>query len=143
VSGDGKGLQLARKTRTRSATATEARVYLRKAEQFCRTMREASEKKDWDAVALNAIHCAISANDALLGFRHGIRSAGGSHDDAALLLDQLEEGEDSRQNSVRLRRIIRKKNLVEYEGRSLTGPEAAKIAADAERFLQWAKSKME
>lgn len=110
---------------------------MKKAEQFLRTMKEAQENEDWDAVGLNAIHCVISSNDALLGFRHGVRSASGRHSDAVQLLRQYESSEDSRKNAVRFDRMLRKKNLIEYEGRSLSASEAAKIAVDAERFLDW------
>ena len=106
-------------------TKAEAEVYLEKAEQFFRTMKEAQENEDWDAVGMNAIHCVISSNDALLGFRHGIRSASGSHADAVELLGQYDRSADSRNNAVRLDRMLKKKHLVEYDGRSLSASELA------------------
>lgn len=130
---------MAKKTVTRKVAKAEAEVYLKKAEQFFRTMKEAQENEDWDAVGLNAIHCVISSNDALLGFRHGIRSASGSHADAVELLGQYDRSADSRKNTVRFDRMLKKKHLVEYEGRSLSASEAAKLAIDAERFLNWVK----
>lgn len=77
---------MARRMATRRVAKAEAEVYLEKAEQFFRSMKDAQENEDWDAVGLNAIHCVISSNDALLEFRHGIRSASGSHADAVELL---------------------------------------------------------
>jgi HEPN domain-containing protein len=131
---------LVKKTRTRSVSKTEARAYLDKGEQFLRAMREALKNEDWDAVALNAIHGVISANDALLGMRHGIRPVSPGHGDAAVLLNQYEKGEDAKKNANRLDRMMRKKNLVEYEGRKLTKSEATALATDAERFFTWVKS---
>jgi len=55
---------LVRKIRTRAVSNTEAEVYLNKAEQFLRAMREAIKSEDWDAAGLNAIHAAISAPEA-------------------------------------------------------------------------------
>ena len=127
---------------TRKVTKAQAAIYLSKAEQFYRTMEEARENEDWDAVGLNAIHCVISANDALLGSLQGLRPSGISHDKAVELLRQYEQGGQSKINIARFDRIINKKNLVEYEGRSLTASEARKIATDAERFLSWVRGRL-
>lgn len=127
---------------TRKVTKAQAAFYLSKAEQFYRTMEEARENEDWDAVGLNAIHCVISANDALLRSLQGLRPSGISHDKAVELLRQYEQGGQSKINIARFDRIINKKNLVEYEGRSLTASEARKIATDAARFLSWVRGKL-
>lgn len=131
---------MVKKARTRNVSKTEAKAYLDKGEQFLRTMREAVKNEDWDAVGLNAIHGVISANDALLGTRHGIRPSSPDHGDAAVLLNQYEKSEDAKKNANRLDRMIRKKNLVEYEGRKLTKSEATVLATDAERFFTWVRS---
>lgn len=131
---------MVKKKRTRAVSKTEAKIYLDKAEQFLRAMREAMKNEDWDAVGLNAIHGAISTNDALLGSHHGVRPSSPSHSDAAMLLNQYEKSEDAKKNATRLDRMIRRKNLVEYEGRKLKESEATKLASDAERFFDWVKS---
>jgi uncharacterized protein (UPF0332 family) len=131
---------LGKKSRTRNVSKTEAKTYLDKGEQFIRTMREALKNEDWDAVGLNAIHGVISANDALLGARHGIRPSSPDHGDAAVLLNQYEKSEDAKKSANRLDRMMRKKNLVEYEGRKLTKSEATALATDAERFFSWVKN---
>lgn len=133
---------MTKKIPIRKVTKTQATVYLSKAEQFYRTMKEAQENEDWDAVGLNAIHCVISANDALLGTLHGFRPAGGSHSETAELLGQYEHSEQSKRSIVRLDRMVKKKNLVEYEGRSLTPSEARKLSTDADRFLSWVRSRL-
>jgi len=120
----------------------QASVFLSKAEQFNRTMKEAQENEDWDALGLNAIHCVISANDALLGSLYGFRPAGGSHSEAVELLCQYERDDQAKSNSVRLERMLKKKNLVQYEGRRLTATEARKLANDADRFLCWVQDRL-
>ena len=123
-------------------TKAQAVIYLSKAGQFCRTMKEAQGNEDWDAVGLNAIHCVISANDALLGTLYGFRPAGGSHIEAAELLGQYEQSEQSKRNIARLDRIVKKKNLVEYEGRGIAAAEARRLATDADRFLNWVRDRL-
>jgi HEPN domain-containing protein len=131
---------LVKRARTRNVNKAEAKAYMDKGEQFLRTMREALKNEDWDAAGLNSIHAVISANDALLGTRHGIRPSSPDHGDAAVLLSQYEKSEDAKKNANRLDRMMRKKNLVEYEGRKLTKSEAAALATHAERFFSWVKS---
>lgn len=133
---------MTKKIATRKVTRAQAAIYLSKAEQFYRTMKEAQENEDWDALGLNAIHCVISANDALLGTLHGLRPSASSHSEAAELLEQYEHRGQSKMNIARFDRIIKKKNVVEYEGRSLTASEARKLATDAERFLRWVRGRL-
>ncbi|MHB8896481.1 MAG: hypothetical protein ACYC99_15060 [Candidatus Geothermincolia bacterium] len=76
-----------------------------------------------------------------MGLRHGIRPAGKNHSEASEVLMQYEKGEDAKKNASRFDRMIKKKHLVEYEGRVITASEGHKLAADAERFLSWVKDK--
>lgn len=133
---------MTKKLTTRKITKSEAHTYLKKAEQFHRAMIEASSREDWDAAGLTAIHCVISANDALLGLRHGLRPVGKNHAEAAEVLMQYEQGEDVKRNASRFDRMVKKKNLVEYEGRVLTAAEGRKLISDAERFLSWVEDKV-
>jgi HEPN domain-containing protein len=132
---------LARQTRTVKVTEAEARVFLSKAEQFMSSAQDALAKGNWDAAVHNAVHGAISANDALLGARHGLRSSGQSHKDAATLLVEKEGTEDARKNAARFLKILSKKNLVQYEGRSVSEAEARALVTDATRFFEWSRSR--
>ena len=133
---------MVRETRTVKVTKAEAGVFLQKAEQFMETAQDALAKDNWDAAAHNAVHCAISANDALLGARYGLRSSGQSHKDAATLLVEKEGTDDARKNAARFLKIITKKNLVQYEGRSISEAEARALMVDSTRFFEWSKSRM-
>jgi len=133
---------LTKKMQVHSLSRTEATAHLNKADQFHRSMLEAVAKGDWDAAGLNAIHCVISANDALLGIRHSVTPAGKSHAEAAEVLRKYETGEEGKRNASRFKRIISKKHLVEYEGRKLTAAEGRKLANDTEKFLAWVKNEV-
>ena len=74
--------------KTRRVSQSHYTTYLKKAKEFLDTMNASLNFRGWDAVGLNAAHCAISATDALLVHKAGIRSAGESHADAVKLLDQ-------------------------------------------------------
>lgn len=133
---------MVRRTRTVKVTEAEARVFWNKSEQFMESAQDALAKGNWDAAAHNAVHCAISANDALTGARYGLRSTGQNHRDAATLLAEKEGTEDARRNAARFIKTISKKNLIQYEGRSVSEAEARALMMDATRFFEWSKSRI-
>lgn len=130
---------MARSERTRPATKGDARLYMGKAEQFCAAMEELLASRLWDAAGLAAIHCGISAGDAVLAYRGGVRSAGQDHRATVDLLKQT-VGPAADDAAKHLRRLIDKKSLVEYEQRRLIEPGATALGEHARRFLAWAKT---
>ncbi len=109
---------------TRNVDKSAAINYLGKAEQFSRAMLESLDKGDWDAAGLNAVHCAISASDAVLVFTRGIRSASSKHDDSAMLLESMVKAPGTKNAVSQLKRLVAKKNLIEYEERMFRESEA-------------------
>ncbi len=118
----------------------EYKKFLKKADEFFEIMQESLKKEKWNAAGLNAIHTGISANDALLTFHFGLRSISPKHDDAVKLLISMMNRDDTEIKAKHLRRLISVKNLVEYDGRLLSGREAESLAKHAERFLVWVRS---
>jgi len=117
--------------------------YLIKARQFLETAREAYLKKNWSAVGLNAVHSAICANDSLTIYYGEIRSTNEKHSDAVgLLLRVFKNEKEAEKNSKHLLWLINRKNLVEYEARLFFQSEAEDTLKHAERFLNWARSKL-
>ncbi|HIH96179.1 MAG TPA: HEPN domain-containing protein, partial [Thermoplasmata archaeon] len=114
--------------------------YLKKAQEFFQTMQTACESENWNSVGLEAVHCVISVNDALLVFFGGIKSVSSNHMDAVRLLTEIIDTDEARKNSNHLRRVIAKKNIIEYENRLFTKKEAEGVALHTERFLNWATS---
>lgn len=130
-----------RSDRTRPATKADARHFLAKAFQFLASMEDELTASRWDAAGLAAIHAGISAGDAVLSYRGGVRSAGQGHRTAVDLLQQI-VGEAATEASRHLKRLVDKKNLVEYEQRRLTQAEALDLAEHARRFVEWAKGQV-
>lgn len=115
--------------------------YLIKAEQFFETAQEAYGGENWNAVSLNAVHAAISANDAITVYLKRIRSASEKHSDAVdLLLNVFHNNEEAREFSSHLLWLLNRKNIVEYEARLFYKKEAEDSIKHAERFLRWVKS---
>jgi hypothetical protein len=106
-------------------------------------MKDALENENWNSVGLAAIHCAISATDALLCRTNGIRAITDDHREAADLLKQYIGADGTKDNSKRLLKILGMKNLIEYEARNFTYRDAASIAKETDRYFDWIKSIIE
>ena len=128
-----------RPSRVRRVDRTGAFIYLKKATEFFSSMQQAMQAERWNAAGLNAVHCAISACDAVLVRHIGHRSASSDHDASASLLRALTDLPDVRQKTEALLRILAVKNLIEYEEREITRHEAAELAKLTERFFRWAQ----
>lgn len=113
--------------------------YLKKALEFYRSMKDALDNELWNSAGLAAVHAGISANDALLVYFHGIRSTSPDHQDAVNLTLSLLNREDAKEAVGHLRRLISKKNLIEYEGKVFSMSDAEEVAKHAERFINWVK----
>ena len=118
----------------------EYKKYLTKAEEFYTAMQDSFLNGRWTSAALEAIHAAICANDALTIFTKGIKCSSPRHEDAVTLLQSLTELDGVKTNAVHLLRILKKKNRVEYYSDTFTQKEAEEITKHVERFLDWVKS---
>ena len=116
------------------------REYFKKAADFYRAMHSSFSQENWNAVGLEAVHCAISSNDTVLSFLTGERSRKEGHREAVRLLTKAVGTEESSKAAEHLKKIISMKNLIEYEGRSFTKAEAESIVRHVDRFYEWAKS---
>ena len=116
-------------------------VFWNKARQFYDTMHHAQKTEKWAALGLNAVHCVISASDALLVRFLGQRAAGDDHMQASGILSRLPiDGVD--EQVANYKRIIAKKNAIAYENREFRQTEALDIAKQTERFYRLASSNL-
>lgn len=113
-------------------------VFWRRAVQCEAAMKDALVRGHWEAAGINAVHCAISANDAVLAALPAIKVTSKDHRDAVRLLSSRLKSEDAQAAAKRLDIIISKKGRVEYEQKRLSEKEARSLVLDAERFLEWA-----
>ena len=125
---------VAKKIKTEKTERSKYSAYLKKAQDFFDAMHQACLSNNWNAAGLAAVHCAISSNDALLVYFRGIRSTAENHLDAIELLRECQEIDGVENMVSHLRRIIAKKNLIEYEARQFIRTEAEEIIKHTERF---------
>jgi hypothetical protein len=89
---------------------------------------------------MNAVHCGISACDAVTVFMLGVRHAGERHEDAISLFQTVGLPRDVlTAKSKQLSRLLGIKNVAEYEERLMGEDDAEEAVRDAERFFSWVK----
>lgn len=116
--------------------------YLKKAQEYYDTMIYTASQNKWNASSLNAIHCGISAADALLVKFFGIRSISKDHEDVVRLLMEKFGEEHDLQQCGHLAKILSQKSHVEYDDKLFDRKSAGNIIKNAERFFDWVKSKL-
>lgn len=117
--------------------------FLKRAEECLHASQSSFSAQEWNASAITAIHACIAACDAMCVYFLGKRHAGEDHEAAADLFMNVKNGNEGiKTNANRLLRILRMKNMAEYEERLVYKGEAEKILKDCERFLEFIKKEL-
>jgi hypothetical protein len=135
-------MSAARQCSVKKVAKSDFEIYLKKAKEFYQTMYQAEKAENWNAVGLNGVHCVISLIDAILVKYSGICSAEKDHMAVVDLLTASLNVDDISQKSQTARRVIAKKNLVEYEARPFIKTEASDMIKQVQRFYEWAVDKL-
>lgn len=114
-------------------------IYKKRAEDFFEAMRDSFLKENWNASGLAAVHCAISATDALLVRVAGVRSTAPSHHEVIGLLKEKIHFPGTDEQAKRLDKILSRKNFIEYLDRTFTQEEAYALQKDVERYYDWVR----
>jgi len=134
---------LATKSKTTDVTRALYTNYLKRAEECFHAASNSFSNQEWNASTINAIHACIAACDAMCVYFLGKRHVGENHGDAVKLFKKIRANDENiNTNASRFLRIIRAKNMAEYEERLLFRPESEKIFKDCERFLDYVKSEL-
>lgn len=127
------------KNRAERLSRDSYKKYLGKAEDFARLMTAGLAGGSPNGAALAAIHCAISAVDALCVFHLGERSRGQDHHGAVALLGRVPVA-DVGKHVIQFHEIMAQKNAVEYEALEISRKTAESLVERASRLLTWVKS---
>lgn len=125
-----------KKIRTKGEEKSAAKGYLKKAEDNYAAMLSAVKNGNFNAAATLALQCAISSADAICVYEKGIRSVSRDHFDVCDLVSSITIP-DAGEKANLLKRIIGKKNLIQYERRNIYQAEADEIVKSASRFYHW------
>ena len=134
---------MAPKFRTRDVAKSLYANYLKRAEECFHAAKNSFAIEEWNAATINAIHSCIAACDAICVYFLGKRHAGESHEDAVNLFKIIKGGsKEINTNASRILRILRIKNMAEYEERLVYRYEAEKVLKDCKRFLEYVKKEL-
>jgi hypothetical protein len=126
----------AKKIKIKQEDKSAAMDYLKKAKDNYTQMIAALGNNNYNAVGTLAIQCVISSADAICVYEKGVRSISQDHFDVCDLVKSITLPE-AKEKSDLLKRIIAKKNLIQYERRSMYQTEAIEVAKVATKFHQW------
>lgn len=130
------------KFKTRDVPKAQYSNYLQRAEECLASSRLACERSEWNASAINSIHAVISLADAMSVYFLGKRSSSEDHGDSARLFKSVKADDATAENANRISRVLRMKNMAEYEERLVTRSEAEKMLQDAERLAVFVRKRM-
>jgi len=128
----------AREMKVREENRARAVDYLKKASDNYEQMLAAFNTSNWNAAATLAVQCAISSVDAICVYGKGIRSISQDHLDVCDLVATLGI-EGAQEKAKQLRKVVARKNLVQYECRSITKSDADEMVKVTTRIYQWVK----
>ncbi len=127
---------------TRAVTNSLYKNYLQKAEECLTSAQDAFEKSHWNSSIINAVHCGISAADALTVFHLSQRCMGERHNEVLELIRQIKAFQgrtDINKKIQQLSSLLGFRNQAEYEEKLITLNEADLALKHAERFLNLVK----
>ena len=130
-----------KKMKTRQEDKSAAKDYLKKAEDNHAQMINALNSGNYNAAGTLALQCAISSADAICVYEKGVRSISEDHFDVCDLVGSITLP-DAKEKANLLKRVIGKKNLIQYERRNIYQSEADEIVKAAARFYQWVASQI-
>lgn len=130
------------KLKTKDVEKSYYRNYLQRAEECFNAAKYSFDCGEWNAAAISAIHSCIAACDAMCVYYLGKRNSGENHNNAAVLFQSIRTDESISTNSNRIVRVLRIKNMAEYEERLVFKSETEKILLDCERLLTYVKQEL-
>ena len=130
-----------KKMKTRQEDKSAAKDYLKKAEDNHAQMINALNSGNYNAAGTLALQCAISSADAICVYEKGVRSISEDHFDVCDLVGSITLP-DAKEKANLLKRVIGKKNLIQYERRNIYQSEADEIVKASARFYQWVVSQI-
>jgi len=131
----------ARESKVKEVSKSAAVDYLKKASDNYEQMLTAFHASNWNAAATLAVQCAISSADAICVHEKGLRSVSQDHLDVCDLVSKLTIN-GAEEKAKQLRKVITRKNMVQYECRSVHKSDADDMIKVTTRIYQWVRESM-
>src|SRR3989344_4611601 len=125
--------------KTRQVSKYYYKNYLERGDDCYETMNERYSKGRYISAVINAVHCCISAADALTIFFKEQRHSGENHLETINLLKTLDIPELTAKISS-FKQVIELKNNAEYGERTLSKNDADLAVKSTEKFFKFVKN---
>ena len=122
--------------RTAETPRREANGFLRKAKEFIAGAQQGLQEGRPNGAALEAIHAATAASDALTIWHLGQRSRGEDHQEVLRLIRGVPGVSESKLER-QLLDVLSVKNNVEYGGEGISVERAETTVTQARRIVDW------
>ncbi|OGF49643.1 MAG: hypothetical protein A2044_08450 [Candidatus Firestonebacteria bacterium GWA2_43_8] len=132
---------MSEKIKTKKVEQSRYSNYFKKADSFHKAAGGCLKELNYEAAALASIHCVISAIDAFLVFKLGVRSSSERHSDVLKLLAEA-CGADSKQAIKHADAVLNEKTVVEYLDVLVTEKQVLELYKHADRFFCWVKERI-
>ncbi|MFH1073739.1 MAG: HEPN domain-containing protein [Candidatus Firestonebacteria bacterium] len=132
---------MSEKIKTKKVEQSHYLNYFKKAESFHKAANSCINELNYEAAALACIHCVISAIDAFLVFKLGVRSTSERHGDVLKLLAEA-GGSDSKQAIKHADAVLSEKTVVEYLDVLVTDKQVLALYKHTDRFFCWVKERI-
>jgi len=115
--------------------------FLRRSEECLKNAKRALENNEIMSAPVSAVHCCISALDALCVCHMRKRHAGYNHEDGVKFIYGINTLNRDILETIgaKAMKVIKLKNMAEYEERIMKPKEAEKIVKDAESVFETVK----
>ncbi|HPI04538.1 MAG: HEPN domain protein [Candidatus Aerophobetes bacterium ADurb.Bin490] len=115
--------------------------FLRRSEECLKNAKRAFDNNEIMSAPISAVHCCIAALDALCVNHMRKRHAGYNHEDGVKFIYGINtvKKEDLETIGSKAMKVIKMKNMAEYEERIMKPKEAEKMIKDAEYVLEMVK----
>jgi len=132
-------------TRTKNVARDRYTVFWNRAMQYDESLKGAFENGAYDAAVSHAVHCAISAIDAVSVLRIGKRSSAQNHNEIAILLKETKTHDESEKGKIieSLSRLIEMKAIAEYEDKPMSKSDAEKAMNQCRKVFAFAEEEID
>ena len=128
--------------RTKEVPKSMYANFLKRADECFNAARYSFDNNEWTASAISAIHSTIASCDAVCIYYLGKHSSGESHNDAVTVFKSTSNDEETANMANKIAKVLRIKNIAEYEQRLVFKSEAETIFKDCGRILEFAKKRL-
>jgi HEPN domain-containing protein len=132
-------------TRIKTVSREKYLIFKGKSDEFYSSMNDAFEREHYNACVSNAVHCAISAVDALAVRKIGQKSSEQSHGNSIMLLKEVKTSDEKEKSRIcdKIYRLTELKSPSEYQDRCMSKSDATLAVSLCKNIYEFITKELE